>query len=546
MNKNDPILLKIIVLTAFLSVLAMSQVCGSTDLLIPLGKSIMVPVQDVQRVLMVKEGVLEVLNVSDDEIILSATGDEGASTQVIVWDARGQTIYEVTTFSELQLIKDKFKALVKNEEIELAIFHDEAYLSGTAKSIQEKQEIEAAAKSILNNFPLKNHITVGVSEVSLKTRIELALKLPTVQVTVIEPPKSDKTDKSKGEASKAEAPARVILNGTVRNQRDYMYLCETMKAFATEDNLSNLVSISDPTQVVFQAYVLEVTKENAKDLGITWGAKSGDGVVSGKLAFNEAEGLIKQKWNPLKVNNINRFDLIAAQVEAWETQGKVKVMASPKLMVYANATPTKPTQSSWFSEDDSKKENDVKEDAALAYVSVGQRITYAKTLDQAGNPVYDYIEASLKLSIRDMFRLDNKLKFTVFAHQEEPNFLRGTSAPPNIMSRSIMTTINMENEETVILGGLINKSTSVSHGGVPGLKRLPLVGSAFRNKSVKTTENELIILLTPKIDTSSEEAGVERVRFEREPVPHRSERLKILSEYFDRIKSSHTNEGEQQ
>jgi type II secretory pathway component GspD/PulD (secretin) len=165
-------------------------------------------------------------------------------------------------------------------------------------------------------------------------------------------------------------------------------------------------------------------------------------------------------------------------------------------------------------------------------------------MDQAGSPIYDSVEASLKLSIRDMFVTDDQLKFSVFAQQAEPNFLRGSSAPPDIMTRAIMTTLKVKDQETIVLGGLINKTQSVSYTGIPGLSRIPLIGKAFRNKSVNVSENELIILLTPKIDTREEDKA-KNVKFEKIPVPSRNERLELLNQAFKRIQSGHTSKGEQ-
>lgn len=560
---NESLLLRLLVLAAFISVLALSQASAAPKLNLAIGKSASIPATGVKKILMVKEGVVDVLNVSDDEIIISGIGTEGASTQIIIWDSKGKRIIDVDTFAENKLLHEKFKTLLGNSGAELVIFHDEIYLNGKVASLEEKERVEKLAKSLVKNKHLISLLEIAPTPIPLKERIETALMLPSVQVTVLS---SKSPLVSQEQIANFEIPQtipgtdtadlRVLLHGTVKDQNDYIHLCETIKAFIPEDKVSNLVTISDPIQVVFQAYILQVSKNNTNDLGITWGSEGSDGVVAGSLLFKENKSdayrgdeksfgpPITKSWNPLKMNNINRFDLIAAQVEAWETKGKAKVIASPKLIVYANSTPTKLTQSSWKSEGSSGSESEVSSDAALAYVNIGQQIYYAKGIDQAGSPIYDSVEASLKLSIRDMFVTDDQLKFSVFAQQAEPNFLRGSSAPPDIMTRSIMTTLKIKNQETIVLGGLINKTQSTSYKGVPGLSRIPLIGKAFRSKSVNVSENEMIILLTPKIDNREEDKAA-NVKFEQIPVPNRNERLELLNQAFKRIKSGHTSKGEQ-
>ncbi len=122
---------------------------------------------------------------------------------------------------------------------------------------------------------------------------------------------------------------------------------------------------------------------------------------------------------PFYMNNINRFERIAAMVRAWETSGKAKVIANPKLLVYANATKQKVAASGWFEEkDSSESDTSLEKDAGLAYVNVGQTVQYPASSDAAGNPVYQSLEASLKLAIRDMYIHNGELKFSVFAKQE--------------------------------------------------------------------------------------------------------------------------------
>ncbi len=71
-----------------------------------------------------------------------------------------------------------------------------------------------------------------------------------------------------------------------------------------------------------------------------------------------------------------------------------------------------------------------------------------------------------------------------------------------------------------------------------------MIGKAFRSKSVNVSENEMIILLTPKIDNREEDKAA-NVKFEQIPVPNRNERLELLNQAFKRIKSGHTSKGEQ-
>ncbi|HAE38659.1 MAG TPA: hypothetical protein DCG57_08470 [Candidatus Riflebacteria bacterium] len=545
---NRTSLFMLLLLAAVITGVLQSQLYATEKLMIPLGKSVAIPAHGVKKILAVKEGIVDVLNVSDEEIILSGLGNEPSATQLILWDMTGRRVYDIETYSENDIIMAKFASIVGNPNIKLVIFPDSVYLKGQVATEDEKAKAEIVAASLVQGKKVVNLITNEVSAPSLQQRIESAIKLPTVKVTVLSP-NYDATNQGNAQTASDTGKIRVLLQGTVNDQNDYIHLSETVRGFVpSEDDISNLVVIVDPIQVVFQAYILQVSKNNTKDLGIEWGgAQTGVGAISFlENASNDFLGTaagggapVPKYMNPFHMNNINRFERIAAMVRAWEESGKAKVIANPKLLVYANATMKKIAASGWLEEKDvAAADTEIETDSGLAFVNVGQSIRYPAGIDAAGGPTYDTIEASLKLAIRDMYIHNNELKFSVYAKQEEPSFLRGADGPPDILTRSIMTTVKIKDQETIVLGGLINRTQGVSYKGIPILSKLPVLGRLFKTKSTTSSENELVILLTPKItNRDADLAG--KSKFEAVPVPRRSDRLEKLHNIFQEIKSSH-------
>ncbi|MFE9082491.1 secretin N-terminal domain-containing protein [Brevundimonas sp. NPDC003935] len=72
-------------------------------------------------------------------------------------------------------------------------------------------------------------------------------------------------------------------------------------------------------------------------------------------------------------------------------------------------------------------------------------------------------------------------------------------ASPPILNRSLTTQIAITDGWTGVLGGLISNNYSKVNTGVPFIKDLPVIGSAFQNNSVKGNRTELLILITPHI-----------------------------------------------
>ncbi|MBI3037607.1 hypothetical protein HYY75_00965 [bacterium] len=532
-------------------------------LVVPLGKTTTLKVSGVKKVMAVKEGVIEVLNVADDEIIISGVGDKPSTTQLIIWDLTGRQVYDVETFLEIDVIQQKFSALFPDPQVSFQAFPDVVFLKGGVVSEEKSKEAYNVLKSLLPDRPIQNLIEVKQT-VGLDQKIAAAINIPTVKVTVVDPSKDSLAKDSAPQAATGTVSAlqpRIILEGTVKTQNDYVHMVEVVRGFSTGGDVkqfSNLVTIENPIQVVFQAYVLQVNRTNVRDLGIEWGGAqdSKTGLSQGSIRFVEnisnvfrgdaqVPGAPVDNWpNPFKFNNINRFEIIAANVRMWEEKSKVKVLANPKLTVYANATPLKIAKAGWTDEKtDVETETTIETDAGLAFVNIGQDILYQSGVDATGrNPSFSTAKAALKLMVRDLYVFDGKLKFSVFAKQDEPSFPRGANSPPDILKRSIMTTVQIPNGETIVLGGLINTSKNFSEKGIPGLSRIPYLGRLFRTRSVDSRENELIILLTPEV-VGEEKDPMRGKKFETVPIPRRSERLEQLHDLFQKIKSSHFPEG---
>jgi general secretion pathway protein D len=84
---------------------------------------------------------------------------------------------------------------------------------------------------------------------------------------------------------------------------------------------------------------------------------------------------------------------------------------------------------------------------------------------------------------------------------------------PLILTRSINTTLSLDDAQTALLGGLISENVSRSENGIPILKDIPLLGNVFKTTTRGRNRTELIVLLTPYIIESAETAEALRDAF---------------------------------
>jgi len=127
---------------------------------------------------------------------------------------------------------------------------------------------------------------------------------------------------------------------------------------------------------------------------------------------------------------------------------------------------------------------------------------------QFGTPIVTYtpevIDIPIVLTLYPRVNGDGTINvilsptFTEFAGFSPPPPTGGTGVPLTI-TRSIVADFPIANGDTVIIGGVVRRNDTATWYEVPILKDLPIVGPLFRSKSTTTAENELVILVTPRI-----------------------------------------------
>ena len=92
---------------------------------------------------------------------------------------------------------------------------------------------------------------------------------------------------------------------------------------------------------------------------------------------------------------------------------------------------------------------------------------------------------------------------------QEVSDVSGESSPlnsPTIAERKIESSIAVQDNETIALGGLISNSTTKGSDGIPFLSEIPVLGGLFGTKTDNGTRTELMVLITPHVVDNLEKA----------------------------------------
>lgn len=82
----------------------------------------------------------------------------------------------------------------------------------------------------------------------------------------------------------------------------------------------------------------------------------------------------------------------------------------------------------------------------------------------------------------------------------------------SINKREMTASISVPSRSTIVLGGLVQTDYSASNSRVPILGSIPLIGSLFRSEDKSRKRTELLVLITPYVLMTPEEARAETER----------------------------------
>jgi pilus assembly protein CpaC len=70
---------------------------------------------------------------------------------------------------------------------------------------------------------------------------------------------------------------------------------------------------------------------------------------------------------------------------------------------------------------------------------------------------------------------------------------------PALSTRRMKTEVELESGQSFVIGGLLDNQTTENLNKLPGLAQIPLFGKLFQSKTLKRSNTELLVLVTPEI-----------------------------------------------
>jgi MSHA biogenesis protein MshL len=274
-------------------------------------------------------------------------------------------------------------------------------------------------------------------------------------------------------------------------------------------------------QVILEAKIVEVELSDGFQSGINWGKLAGlgngktatFGQTGGGSIFNSDDGVSGIAGNPgnLDPANYEQIDGLAAQafggvfslavnagsftafIELLETQGNVQVLSSPRVSTVNNQKAViKIGQDEFFVTDVSSTtvvsgstSSEPTSDVTLTPFFSGIALDVTPQIDDRGG-----VTLHIHPSVSEV--VDQTKRFTVDGRAQELPLAQSSVRE----SDSIVYAVS---GQIVVIGGLMQESTSEGVAAPPGLGDIPFLGAAFRHTKQASRKSELVILLKPLV-----------------------------------------------
>ncbi len=98
---------------------------------------------------------------------------------------------------------------------------------------------------------------------------------------------------------------------------------------------------------------------------------------------------------------------------------------------------------------------------------------------------------------------------------------------PGLTKRRAETEVNLRENETLVIAGLLSEDASRSIDKVPGLGELPILGALFRSREFRNSKTELVVFITPRFVSPGSEPQRAAVERSAERVEQARERLQM-------------------
>lgn len=284
----------------------------------------------------------------------------------------------------------------------------------------------------------------------------------------------------------------IFITGNVQSHETVQQVLETARAiFGQTVNIVNGMRVGGVQQVEVDVVICSINRSKARTMTFNWSINRPDFFLSSILnATNFTANVNTIPITTVLANqtttggnivfgSLTNSGAFFGFLQALRTDGLAKLQAEPKVVTLSG----RPAQ----------------------FVSGGE--TPILTQTGLGGPSVAYRTFGTTITVLPIVLGNGKIHLEIAPLVSQINAANGvtiagangSTVVPGFDTQGAQVAIQCEDGQTVAIGGLIQHVTSGTAVKVPVLGDMPFVGAAFRSVSYSDKENELIILVTPRL-----------------------------------------------
>jgi len=246
-----------------------------------------------------------------------------------------------------------------------------------------------------------------------------------------------------------------------------------------------------PLQVQIETRILEVNLTGELDLGVQWylGRLAGNSSTTNIENTAGSQGALGAGGAALGSSSLF-YSFVSSNLQvalkALETNGRTQVLSAPSLVVMNNQQ---------------------------AQIQVGDNIPISQTtvntnVSNTTLSSVEYVQTGVILDVVPRINPGGLVYMDIQQQVSNADLasISDSQTNPSISTRSVSTQVAVQSGQTVLLGGLIKQDNAESGSSVPYLGKIPGLRWLFGTTSKSKARTELIVLITPRVITSSSQS----------------------------------------
>jgi len=269
------------------------------------------------------------------------------------------------------------------------------------------------------------------------------------------------------------ANGRVVLSGEADDAVAAEKASKIASRFSGNEEVINSVNISSSQQVQLNVRFVEINRQAGQDLGAQYSANFAYGLGGRSVALDP--GNVSQAGNGEIIGRLLSNGLsIDVAIKALEQRGLARRLAEPNLIARSGQTASFLAGGEFpipVSEDNGK--------ISVTYKKYGVGLDFTPTVLKDGLVSLDIAPEVSSIDPSASIQVSN-----------------GISIPAFIVRRA-KTSVDLKNGQSFMIAGLLQSQNDITTSRLPGLGKLPVLGSLFSSKSYQRRETDLVIIVTP-------------------------------------------------